>query len=126
MAYTVSIATLENSIRLELWESVIRETQGVRMVESAIFEFLNPMTGELVSTTCSEKDVEVFDANKDDWGRALYWKDGRATTNARFHFGDQSDPFWMAVSSIAKKLNAKIVGEVGEVYDLGTGQILER
>ena len=132
MPYTLHIERLPLSdegeptlIPLEEWKNALSTTEGIRPCPPGANTITNPKTGEIISIPRQEGDAEVFFPQDGTWHPAIRWSEGSAHITARFEPGDSSHPVWTAAVSLAKKLNAIIRGDDGEIYDLETGKIIE-
>ncbi len=133
MAYDLHIERLgdgHDSDRIPIplvdWFAAVAATEGVRVFAASAHTITNPKTGETISVRAREGDVEVFFPNTGEWHPAFRWRDGSAVFAARFEPRDISNPVWAAATSLASLLDAVICGDGGEVYDLKTGNVVDR
>ena len=125
MAYELHIERLPLSddggpkpIPLEDWKAAVSATEGVRLCPTEAHSITNSKTGEVISIPTRDGDCEVYFADKNAWQRAIRWSGGAAHVNARFEPGDTSNPVWVSMTALAKRLNAVIRGDEGELYDV--------
>lgn len=119
MAYQIHIVPGEKFHGEEAWRLAVEATDGVRLANSDENVATNPKTGEEIRIGGSCSDAEIYFPDEDEWHRALHWRGGRASINARFEIGDEDDPAWMAVKHLAERLGATVMGDEGEIYELG-------
>lgn len=123
MPYEIFIIPSEQYRSEESWIEAVRETEGVRIANGQIENTLNPQTG-FSKHIDYYLDAEIFFPSENQWECALRWKDYRIAINARFDIGNTQDPAWKAVSRLAERLEAKILGEEFEEYDVLKGKII--
>jgi hypothetical protein len=117
MAYQIHIIPRKDLQTEESWKQAVRECEGVRLSEAESHTIVNPVTGAKMTMGGSTTDVEIYFPEEDAWHCALLWRRGRGSINARFELGDAADPAWRAVSWLAQRLDARIQGDEGEIYD---------
>lgn len=124
MGYSLHIE-LPNGEELDLekWLEAVSATDGCRPAGSGALQAANPLTGEVISISGSEGDVEVFDPDEGAWHPVLHWKDrrGRASMNSRalpIVGGELVGPVGDVVKALAMRLGAQIRGDEGEIYPL--------
>lgn len=116
MAYEIHITKKDEVISIGDWQEAVSVVEGVRLSKGET-SITNPKTGEILTIGGgSPLDVEILDAESNDWVKCLYWRAGRASINARFDLEDTNDPFRRALGALASHLSAEIVGDEGEQY----------
>ncbi len=113
-------------IPLEEWCAAVGEISGVRLFADGAHTFTNPATGEVISLGARKGDAEVLFADSREWHSVFRWRGDSAVFAARFDPGDASHPAWAAAVALASRLGAVIRGDEGEIYDLQTGDIVDR
>ncbi len=103
-------------ITLEEWCVAVDATDGVRLARDASIA-VNPKTGDKIVIPHRPGDTEVFFSADDSWIPCLWWSSGRISFKANKDFLQPDSPFRSAVARLAKRLNACLVGDTGEVYD---------
>lgn len=124
MAYQIHIIPREDLQTADTWKFVVDECEGVRLASGEGSVVVNPKTGEEIRIGGSSTDAEIHFPDEDAWYPALFWRRGRASINARFEMGDETDPAWRVVSWLAQRLDGEIQGDEGEVFDRVTGQMV--
>ena len=130
MAYSLTIERPDNPITLDEWRAAIDSTEGIRLATSDTHTTQSPATGAVIGLKAVEGDAEIFDQEDGQWHWAVTWhaRRGTASFNARIvgratSFNDLSDSIWTCLSTVAKKLTARIRGEEGEVFNLDTAKL---
>ena len=122
MSYSIFIER-DNAIDIEAWKSAVTEIEDIKLMSEPT-EGINPATKEFIKISSSDADVAVLFKRggfwgfgcKEEWVQAIFFSNGRAQIKATTAIENPTDPVRIAVSRIAKKLNAKIRGEAGEEY----------
>lgn len=101
-------------ITLSEWKKAVDLVEGVRMSEGDA-ALLNPLTKETVVLHNRGGDAELFRPDCNRWLRVLWWTpDGIV----RFPAPEtEGDPLLTTARSLATELDARIVGQDGEIYD---------
>lgn len=109
-------------ISLDEWLAAAQATPGVRLSSKAEHR-LGPPGHELV-LRAREGDAELR-AENGEFFPAFRWSEGAITFSSRcVDSFDRSDPGWAAAVALAHQLDAEIVGDEGERYDLETGEVI--
>lgn len=122
MAYTLKIERTDGEeITLDQWREAVDAIEGVRNCTNELHNAKNPMSGAIMSMPVSAGDAEMFDSEINNWRFCFRWDGSAVAFNARVlervMNGDLSDPLWLVVKNLARRLQASIVGEEGEVYN---------
>ena len=113
-------------IQLEEWCAAVAATEDVRLFAANAHTITNPATREVISVPARKGDAEVFFPQDGKWYAVFHWRKDSAIFGARnVEPGDRSNPAWSAATALARRLNAVIRGDGGEVYDLDTGEVIE-
>jgi hypothetical protein len=105
-------------IPFEEWCGAVAATEGVRLSAAHAFTITNPATGEVIRLGSREGDAEVYFPQDSKWYTVFRWLGGSAAFTARFEPGDKANPAWSAAAALAKRMNAAIRGDGGELYQL--------
>ena len=122
MAYAIHIERRAPDGRLlpiELSEccAVVTRTDGVRLLEGN-FQATNPNTQEVITLTNAGGDAEVFSATDARWQPGLRWSSsGRISFRAPRDFAEPTSAMRRLALELARRLNARLFGDEGEVYD---------
>lgn len=101
-------------ITLREWKEAVGCVEGVRMSEGDA-SLVNPLTKEPVVLPNRGGDADLFRADCNRWLRALWWTpDGIVRFAAPEADGDT---ILATAQALAGELEARIVGQDGEVYD---------
>lgn len=101
-------------ITLPEWKEAVSSVEGVRMSEGDA-ALVNPLTKETVVLHNRGGDAELFRADCNRWLRVLWWTpDGIVRFPAPETDGD---PLLNAARGLATELDARIVGQDGEIYE---------
>lgn len=106
-------------ITVEEWRAALASTPGVRLAESQVITATNPKTGEVIQIGGMSDSGEVQFPG--EWVTAFRWRNGAAFFNARA-LEEEGRPVWHAAAALATNLDAAIIGDEDERYDLATGQ----
>lgn len=96
------------------WRRAVEETRGVRLVQSDVIETKNPRTGERISVKGSLLDAEVWDADEEEWLRVFSFSEGEVDFRGVPWYAHE--PVARAARKLSKALEAKVVGDEGEIY----------
>jgi len=113
-------------ISLADWKDALSRSEGVRLLGDREVRTTNPTTGEVISIPVRDGDAEVFWADEDQWRPAFSWRRGSIKFSGHLEPGDRAHPVWAAAVLLATRLGAVIRGDEGEVYDLETGEVVDR
>lgn len=109
------------------WRAALEATPGVRISGGAPMVGTNPATGEEIRVKSNPLDGEFQFPRGREWGgMAGQWvpifrfreRTGRVSFEAAFDPEDPRDPVRKAVSELAKRLGAEMVGDEGETYPI--------
>lgn len=121
MAYAQHIVRIVDGARapisLDDWLDAVEAVEGVRTSDATEIAAVEPGSGEVVATDLGGGTVQVFFARERTWRPIFTYRDGAIA----FPAADADSPAWRAASALAKRLDARIVGDDGETYDLQTG-----
>ena len=124
MAYGLHIKRHEREISLEEWLSALESVAGVRQkTEDTVA--INPKTGEEIRIGRNDGDAEVLFTTsgflgfgrREEWCPACQFFNGRASFKATRDSESPKSPVRRAAAQLAAALDAKIVGDEGELYD---------
>jgi hypothetical protein len=125
MAYCLHIEREKQPISLAEWMAVARVTEGARLKEGDSV-IMNPATGEQTRIKGSEGDVEVFfpsnsnqtvTQDEGNWQSAISFVRGSGRFRADGAIDNPNDPVRSVAVRLAAALNARIVGDEGEVCE---------
>jgi hypothetical protein len=112
--------TFGKPIALTEWKAAVETVKEVRLA-SGDYVIINPSTGEEIRFPNSGGDAEVFFPAESKWIRVYRWHNGDISFRGLPSFNDPDDPVRMATFLLAISLNARIVGDDGEIYDYMSG-----
>lgn len=120
-AYDVRNRPWQNPITLDEWKHVVLATEGLRFAEGNS-TITNPATGEVVSVRGNTGDVEIetVDDNgaPDGWLLVFFWaRSGAVRFNAAVFEMEDGELDLAVPLDLAKRLDAQLFGEQGEVYN---------
>ncbi len=125
MAYELHFVRMvdgtETPIPVDDWNAAAEGIEGVRLSELTEVTALNPTTGAVVASDVGGDAIEVYFADQHAWVPVFHFHNGRGSFNLRFEPGDTSHPVWRAAVALARRLDATLMGDEGEHYDLETG-----
>ncbi len=120
MAYAIHIERRPeagaSSISLAEWEAVVERTEGVRLADGDA-EAVNPRTGEVVRILNHGGDAEAFHPGDGSWRRIFYWNETRVSFRAPDDFLARECVARSLARELARALDARLVGDEGEIYD---------
>jgi len=104
----------ETPISLDEWQAVVSEEELVRISDKDVVG-INPITKEEIKISMPEGSAEVYFLDSKEWlsvftfGRTIYF-------NAPIEWEQKDTYIRLLVFRLAKKLNAKVIGDEGEEY----------
>lgn len=113
MAYEIRIKR-QPALSLEEWTKAISRFKYVRLNASGT-SIRNPHTGEVITIAGRRGDAEVFVAGK--WRLFFRWQNGTVVFKPHRSFNEPKDKITFIAKRLAQILNAKLVGDEGEIYD---------
>jgi hypothetical protein len=124
MAYSLHIERPDSSISLDEWLTAASAIDSLRPRATG-YTAVNPGTGERIEIGQSTGDLEIAlpqsplarvlgKAKK--WEPAFFFSQGRASFPPPDNIDSATDPVRMAAATLAKALNASIIGDEGEEY----------
>jgi len=122
MAYSIHIERRtpdgqRSPIELSEWRAVVARTDGVRLVEGN-FQATNPRTYEIITLRNDGGDAEIFSATDARWQPGFSWsRSGRISFPAPRDFEEPTSAVRRLALELARDLDARLVGDEGEVYD---------
>jgi hypothetical protein len=122
MAYEIHIERRSadaqlSPIALSEWRAAVSEADGVRMAEGD-YQITNPKTDERIRLRNAGGDAEVFFPNDEAWLRVFRWSsDGRISFRAPRDFHVPTCFLRRVAAELARKLDARLIGDEGEIYD---------
>jgi hypothetical protein len=103
-------------ISLPEWQAAVGETEGVRLATKPA-RITNPKTGEVISIPNNGGDTEVYFSADDTWQRLFSWSfAGTVCWRYTADFDRPDSEIRTVARRLARKLNAVIVGDEGEIY----------
>lgn len=125
MAYALHIERPLSEITLEEWVTAVKRQSELKLLVEEKIEMQSPKTGEVIAISRSPGDVAILFQSKDflgldhanEWRPCIRFSRGKATFSATSDIESPSNPLRVAVSKLAKELNAKVVGDEGEIYE---------
>lgn len=115
----ILIERKDRKITFSEWIEAIYKVQEVKFSGNPEI-FKNPETGDIITIGGNPNIVAVNFSNtqsKEEWRTCIYFKDGSVMFDAINYIEDIDNRLKLAISNIAKELDANIVGYGGEVYD---------
>ena len=98
------------------WVEAVEEAPGVRLRQGG-FSRRDPRSGASLKMDSRSGDAEVYDPQREQWDSMLLWTaSGRACLHPSPSFNEEDDPLRQVVRELAKRLQAKVVGDQGEEY----------
>jgi hypothetical protein len=125
MAYCLHIERDEQQISLEEWVTAVSSTEGARLQRNDTVA-VNPVTDERIVLRHREGDVEIEHPEQaqrkecgtmSNWISAIGFYNGRGTFRAGPAVDDPDCPVRRVARDIARALDARIVGDEGELYE---------
>lgn len=125
MAYALHIERPHSELTLDEWVAAVKRQNELKLLAEEKVEMQNPKTKEAISISTGPGDVAVLFQPKGflgfgltkEWSTSIRFSKGKATFSATRDIELPTNPLRIAVSKLAKDLNAKIVGDEGEIYD---------
>ena len=120
MSYEIRIERYDDEgepgepITLEEWKAAVAEFDNLRVMTEPFPIY--DSEGE-IAFYHEAKDGDLAILIGTEWLPAMKWDYGSACFLPSGDFGDPDDPLRATVSALARKLNAKLVGENDEFYD---------
>ena len=115
MADSIYIKRTNEKITEPEFQKLIEESEDLR-IDNKGPTGTNPFTGEKVEFKAPGTNAAMLIDN--EWRQVFRCYKGRITFNAtRSFFENPNEPIRKMARAIAKKLNAKVVGEEGESYE---------
>jgi len=123
MAYAIYIERVNKNgesigepITLSEWKAAIGKLDNIRLAtEDAVMT--NPSTGDVIRIPHSDGDAEIFFPEESKWSRVYHWQNGRISFKGLLRFDNPNDVMRQTTLLLAKVLDARIIGDGGEVYD---------
>jgi len=104
------------AIAIEKWIDAIDSTEGVRLSQGDV-NIPNPRTGEIIAIPANTGDAEVFYEAQNAWLPTFRWSEsGRASFKPKADFDTLDSQQRRIASELARKLDATMVGDEGELY----------
>ncbi len=133
MGYTYHIEIPGKIILLEEWMNAVSQIEGVR-IDSTDIEGINPITGEVITVQGNPGNVAVdFKKEllfglikKSEWVTCIFYEAGHVGFKAVNGVESPDNPLNKAVKKIAEKLNAKIIGDEGELFNDHSSEAVKR
>jgi hypothetical protein len=125
MAYELHIERDSGDIGLKEWKEAVAAIDGVRL-RFKDHSATNPFTQEIITVPRGDGDADVFFPESNTWRSAFLFFNGQISFKAMLLPAAINDPVWQKATALALRLNAKIRGDGGEVYDLKTGKVVAR
>ncbi len=125
MAYALHIERPHSELTLDEWVAAVKRQNELKLLAEEKLEMQNPRTREVVAISTGPGDVAVLFQSKGflgfgrtkEWHTCIQFSKGKATFSATPDIELPTNPLRVAVSKLAKELNAKIVGDEGEIYE---------
>lgn len=125
MAYELHIERESGKISLAEWVDAVMSIEGV-VLEGSPQIAKNPKTGEVITIGGNPNNLSVrfeksklFGFKKEEvWITCIFFRNGYASFNATNDTSFGHERMKEVVSLLAKKLNAQIIGDNGEKYDV--------
>ena len=124
MAYSLHIERPGSTISLDEWLAAASTIASLRPRATGYIA-VNPSTGERIELGQSTGDLEIalpqglFSrvlGKAKEWEPAFFYSRGRVSFPPPDNIDSTTDPVRMAAATLAKTLNASIVGDDGEEY----------
>src|SRR5690625_1259492 len=124
MAYTLHIERPGSTISLDEWLAAASTIASLRPRATG-YTAVNPNTGERIELGQSTGDLEIalpqsplvrIIGKAKEWEPAFFYLRGRASFPPPDNIDSATDPVRMAAATLAKNLNAGIIGDDGEEY----------
>ncbi|MCF6440738.1 hypothetical protein L1077_14980 [Pseudoalteromonas luteoviolacea] len=117
MAFALHITKENGDISFPDWVEAVLKTQGANL-EGQPTVGRNPKTGEIITVGGKPHNVSVQFPENEEWQTCIFFNDGVASFNGTSSMiDDEKNPVRLVAKSIANFVDAKIVGDEGEVYD---------
>ena len=117
MGYEVHIERTDGTlIDLGDWTNSVEDIEHVRRNDASPI-IANPATGERFSSSQQHGNADIFDLENQVWISGFRWFEGRVSTRASHDFDSFESHQRSVMRALAMSLNARIVGDEGEVYD---------
>ena len=125
MAYALHIERPHSELTLDEWVAAVKRQNELKLLAEEKVEMQNPKTREAISISTGPGDVAVLFQSRGffgfgrtkEWRTCIRFSKGKATFFATPDIELHTDPLRVAVSKLARELNAKIVGDEGEIYE---------
>jgi len=114
VAYSLHIENTQGPIPLEAWKKAVDTIEGARYVEAESL-VTNPFSGEKILVKGNEGDIEISTSSSFSVG--ISFRRGRATFSNREEFDDPLNSIRLALAKLAAILDAKVIGDEGEIYE---------
>lgn len=120
MGYDLHIERTDDSpITLDEWRVVVESTEGVRFFAESKYFYGVPVNGKYLSYDVTEGDSEVWFPDSAEWLLVFHYDyDSVSFSSKWITSADSEDPVWRAAVTLANRLDAAIVGDEGETYDM--------
>lgn len=102
------------SISVEEWRNAVEATEELKFDESD-FVATNPLSGEEIRIPGSPENAALWFAEFGEWIKIFFFRRGRIVINLT-DWDDPKSPVRDKSFELARKLNAGIVGDGGEIY----------
>ncbi|TXI93390.1 MAG: hypothetical protein E6Q34_05575 [Burkholderiaceae bacterium] len=113
MAYSLHIESTKGPIPLEAWKKAVDTIEGARYVEAERL-VTNPFSGERILVKGNEGDIEISTSS---FSVGISFRRGRVTFSNRKEFDDPLNSIRLALAKLAAILDAKVIGDEGEIYE---------
>lgn len=113
MAYSLNIER-NPQITFEELLIVVKEIKDTKIIESDTVG-INPKTKEEIRILGSKKGIALWFSELEEWIKVFHFARGRIVFKAN-GWDDPKSPVRSKAFELARKLNAEIIGDEGEIY----------
>lgn len=113
MAYSLYIER-KSPISPEEWLNAVAENDGLKIDESDSVA-INPLTGDEIRVPGLPATAALWFSDTGEWKKIFQFRRGKVSFSAA-DWDDPRSPLQKTAFELARKLNARIVGDEGEIY----------